>query len=223
MTAKPIGVMPLSASRSASCPSLSSRVFPMRVDEQHVVGLARQRQGVDDLIERRGVDDDVVGEPPGVPDHRVGRRNREEVGDPAAPGLVGEQDAQVRSVGRARDERLGEPGVLDQHADDAAVGRLHVEHGSQRGPAQVRLDQDHVLSGERERRGEVDGGGALALAGGGAGDEDHLARLGLALGAGDRRPQRSVGLRRGGRQMARAERLVAAGVSFGIRARIGRR
>ena len=94
------------------------------------------------------VDDDVVGEPPASSDHRFGRRQREELGRPSRPRLVGEQGRRFGPYARARDQRLGRAATrsISTLTTPPSLG-LDPEHGAERGPAQVRLDQDHVLSG----------------------------------------------------------------------------
>jgi hypothetical protein len=42
---------------------------------------------------------------------------------------------------READERVIEPDVLDQHGDNAAVGRLHIEGLGERRPLWVGLDR----------------------------------------------------------------------------------
>ena len=83
------------------------------------------------------------------------------------------------------------------------------------GPAQVGLDQDHALAGERERRREVERGGRLALGRAGAGDHHGAGAAARSRrGARERGAQGSESLDAGGRELVRRDDLAAAAAAL---------
>ena len=90
-------------------------------DQEDVVHVARERQRVDDVGERRRVDDHVVGDLACVVDQLARGGEREELGDPAAL-VVGQEEAEVRTELLGRHERVLEVDAFDEDADHA-VGR----------------------------------------------------------------------------------------------------
>ena len=84
------------------------------------------------------------------------------------------------------------------------------ERLADRRAAEVGLDQDHAVAGQRERRGEVDRGGGLALRRRRAGDQDRAAVAVLAARAREHRAQRAEGLERRRGQLAGRQRAALA-------------
>ncbi len=128
-------------------------------DDQHVVDVLGQRQRIADLGHGGRVENHVVRQRVRLRDEIVA--GGEQAVREVRRRLLDEQHAQVVAEPRHRYQRVAQRDLAHQHTRGAAPAALReqVERARQRGPAQVGLDQDHLVARERERRGEVEGDG----------------------------------------------------------------
>ena len=152
--------------------------------------------------DRRGVDDDEVGELLGVLDQPLREVEGEALGDVVARAL----DRHHLELGAVEDDRRER--LLELHGALSkvlgAVLGVELEGAPDGGPAQVGLDEDDAGAALGQRGGQADGGRGLALTGRRAGEQD-----GLRLVAGARRherAQRPVALVAGEREIGGQQR-----------------